>query len=309
MFIHENPNIYVFDEEPKKHTKASETYIHVKFTYPAADKEKEMDLWIPIEYRRLGIFIDPDCETKLSPHLDYVYEHLNPELLPSWKSAQKEFWDTKPRAKITRKFFDNLVPGEWVCVDCNLPTNPNFSKRIQAIKDDGYTIVTDTKRFCNDCGKKTKHHLLLPLPRGGEGSGYETWTPRLRSKIIRVLHAFDVYENRKSSYCLPDHKFPEIRWDEQTKEENPDDMTKEKIKNKFQLMNNQRNLQKRERCRECFQTGSRGTIFGIPYFYEGSDTWDPAIPKRGKEAERGCVGCPWYDIELWRKKLIEKLNK
>lgn len=304
MFIHENPNICVFDEEPKRHTKASETYIHVKFTYPAAGEE--MDLWIPIEYRRLGIFINN--ETELSSHLDYAYEHLNPELLPSWTRAQKEFWDTKPRADVTKEIFDHLKPGKWVCVNCGLPANPNFARRIQEIKDCGYTIVTDTNKFCKDCRKNTTHLLLLPLPRGGEGNGYETWSPKLRSKIIRVLHGFDVYENAYSSHCLPDHKFPEIRWDEQTKGENPDDMTDEEIKNKFQLMSNQRNQQKREMCRKCFQTGSRGTIFGIPCFYEGSDTWDPTVPPRGKEAERGCVGCPWYDIELWRKKLIEKVN-
>jgi hypothetical protein len=50
-------------------------------------------------------------------------------------------------------------------------------------------------------------------------------------------------------------------------------------------------------------------MFGIPFFYEGSTKWDSNIPKIGKEAEKGCVGCPWYDIELWRNKLIEKLNK
>lgn len=35
--------------------------------------------------------------------------------------------------------------------------------------------------------------------------------------------------------------------------------------------------------------------------------WDPNIPKRGKAAEAGCIGCPWYDIQEWRMKLQEKL--
>lgn len=87
------------------------------------------------------------------------------------------------------------------------------------------------------------------------------------------------------------------------------DMTDEEIIAKFQLLDNQRNQQKREVCRNCVQTGSRGKIFGIDYYPQGTDTWDGDIPKVGKDAERGCVGCPWYDIEAWRKAVNEKLNK
>lgn len=37
--------------------------------------------------------------------------------------------------------------------------------------------------------------------------------------------------------------------------------------------------------------------------------WDPNIPTKGKEAEAGCIGCPWYDIERWRKEVIKKLEE
>ena len=50
---------------------------------------------------------------------------------------------------------------------------------------------------------------------------------------------------------------------------------------------NQRNQQKREVCRNCFQKGIRGTIYGINYFYEGTERWDPQIPTVGKAAEKG----------------------
>ena len=93
------------------------------------------------------------------------------------------------------------------------------------------------------------------------------------------------------------------------KGENPDNMTDEEIRSKFQLLSNQRNQQKREICRNCYQTGKRGTIYGIPFFYEGTEEWDDSIPKTGKEAERGCVGCAWYDIAEWRKRLIDKLKQ
>ena len=35
---------------------------------------------------------------------------------------------------------------------------------------------------------------------------------------------------------------------------------------------------------------------------------DKGIPKRGKVAERGCIGCGWYDIEEWRNKLSKTLR-
>ena len=85
------------------------------------------------------------------------------------------------------------------------------------------------------------------------------------------------------------------------------EMTDDEIIQKFQLLDNHRNQHKREICRRCFQEGIRGTIYGIHYFYEGGENWDPSIPKVGKAAEKGCIGCPWYDIELWRKMLNKEL--
>ena len=82
---------------------------------------------------------------------------------------------------------------------------------------------------------------------GNEGNGYETWTPALRKRIIKVLGSIDVYEDTFSPHCLPDHKFSEIRWDDETKGENPDAMADEEIRQKFQLLTNQRNQQS-EKC-------------------------------------------------------------
>ena len=149
----------------------------------------------------------------------------------------------------------------------------------------------------------------MPIDRGGVGgNGYETWSPNLRKRIIKVLGSIDVYENRFNAHCLPDHKFSEIRWDENTKEENPDNMTDTEIRQKFQLLTNQRNQQKREVCRSCYQTGKRGIIFGIPFYYEGTEDWDDSIPTRGREAEAGCIGCAWYDIAEWRRQIIKKIT-
>jgi hypothetical protein len=117
-----------------------------------------------------------------------------------------------------------------------------------------------------------------------------------------------VYEDRKAGAdILPDHKFPEIRWDEHISEDN-EKITDKRIKEKFQLINNKRNEQKREACRSCYQTGKRGTIFGINYFYEEGEKWPEDVPKNGQEAEQGCVGCGWYDITKWRDALNKKAN-
>lgn len=86
-------------------------------------------------------------------------------------------------------------------------------------------------------------------------------------------------------------------------------MTEDEIRKKFQLLTNQHNQQKREVCRNCFQTGKRGSIYGISYYYKGDENWDASIPKKGKEAERGCIGCPWYDIAEWKKQLSAILER
>lgn len=301
-----NTNIAIVEQERKKHSKASEEYIHVIFKYP----EYTWDGWVPVEYRRTGVSIKADEIDKLVTHLNSVYEQMNPHNFKSWMMEQEKFWkEEKPNAKTTKAFFDSLVKGGWQCVECTLPKNPNWARRIQDLKEFGYTIATDTKRYCPNCKENKTHLLLLPIARGGiKGNGYETWSPALRKRIIKVLGSVDVYEGTFSPHCLPDHKFSEIRWDENTKTENPDTMTDEEIRSKFQLLTNQRNQQKREVCRTCFQTGKRGVIYGIPFYYKGDEHWDNAIPPKGKEAEKGCMGCPWYDIAEWKKQLLKRLQ-
>lgn len=300
-----NKNITIVENTRKKHSKASEEYIHVRFTYG----DIKWDGWVPTEYRRTGVSIK--SEDELIEYLNSVYEQMAPEKMGAWFKKQKQFWaEEKPNADTTKAFFDSLVKGGWQCVECTLPKNPNWARRIQDLKEFGYTLATDTKRYCPTCGANKTHLMLLPIDRGGvQGNGYETWSPALRKRIIRVLGGIDVYEAVYNPHCLPDHKFSEIRWDDTTKAENPDDMSDDEIRQKFQLLTNQRNQQKREVCRNCYQTGIRGTIYGIPYFYAGGPNWDESIPTKGKEAEAGCIGCPWYDIEEWRKHLLSEITK
>lgn len=295
-----NPNIKLFNGR-QYNTKASEEYVHVQFFYP--DTNFKWDGWVPVEYRRTGVSIPDSDKVGLENYLNNVYEQMHPENYPVWKKEQDKLWDAS-RSTETKNIFYTLVDGKWHCRNCDI-SNANFARRIQDLKEMGYTISTQLGYQCPVCHKARNTGLqLLPIKRVElAGNGYETWSPALRERIIRVLGGIDVYENTPNKHCLPDHKFSEIRWDDDTKAENPDTMTDAEIRNKFQLLSNQRNQQKREVCRNCYQTGQRGTIYGISYYYEGGSTWDFNIPTKGKAAEKGCIGCPWYDIERWRKEL------
>jgi hypothetical protein len=291
-------------KEVRFHSKASEKYVDVVFHYSGGIT---YCCSIPITYRRTGTEIE---DTALDEYLVKVWRDVNPQNWGDWKAEQTIFWRGKPNAATTKSFFDALSKNfDWCCVSCDLPQNPNWARRVQDLKELGYTLATNTKRHCSNCKSNSTQLILVPLKRGGI-TGYETWSPELRSKIVSLLEEFDAYEAKigRKEGLLPDHKFPEIRWDSETRRNTLEHLTDEEIKKDFQLLSNQRNQQKREVCRKCFQTGNRGTIYGIPFFYEGSEIWDSRIPKVGKKAEQGCVGCGWYDINRWRSNLAKKLK-
>lgn len=302
-----DPNIELHEEPRAKNTKASEEYVHVTLHYP--DVDQQWDGWVPVEYRRTGVSIPSEDRAGLEEYLNNIYNQMHPDRYPAWLNEQEQFWASK-RAVETKEIFDILKDGVWHCRNCEI-SNPNFARRIQDLKEMGYTIATQLHYHCPVCkNMRSTRLILLPVNRVElAGNGYETWSQELRARIIRVLGGVDVYENTPNRNCLPDHKFSEIRWDNDTKAENPASMSDQEIKDKFQLLTNQRNQQKREVCRACFQTGKRGTIFGISFFYQGGENWDVTIPAKGKVAEKGCVGCPWYDIARWRKELIKHIEK
>ena len=300
-----NPDITLFPGRTEN-TKASEEYVHVVFSYP--DVGYIWDGWVPVEYRRTGVSIPVSDTAALEEHLNSIYIQMHPSRYAAWRAEQDRYWSAT-RAVETKDIFYILADGKWHCRNCEI-TNPNFARRVQDLKENGYTIATHLNYHCPVChNDRSTRLMLLPIDRVElAGNGYETWSPALRARIIRVLGGIDAYENAQSRSCLPDHKFSEIRWDDQTKAENPASMSDQQIRDKFQLLSNQRNQQKREVCRYCYQTGQRGTIYGISFFYQGGPFWDPSIPSRGKAAELGCIGCPWYDIARWREELKARLS-
>lgn len=287
------------------HSKASEKYIDVTFKYT---NQKEWVGSIPYFYRRTGLFLE--TEREIAGLVEQAYESIKEENSKEWIAAEKKLWETEYKGKaVTKPFFDKLLNLRWNCVDTDLPANRNWARRIQDIKEMGYILATNTKRFNPKLGKNTTQILLVPLEKGAQ-TGYEVFSPTLRKRIIKVLGSYDAYEGkvRPSHSLLPDHKFPEISWDENTRTDNPDDMSDEEIRAKFQLLDNQRNLEKREACRKVFQTGKLGTIFGIEYYMNGNNEWPENIPRKGAKSEAGWKLCPWYDIEAWRKSLNQSIK-
>ena len=117
------PGITKFEKH--LHTKASEEYIRVKFEY----ENKIWEGWVPIVYRRTGLELITDEEINL--HLNKVYNEMNPINYKKWLNEQNEYWSAKPNASVTRSFYEVLKDGDWHCVNCELPNNPNWARRIQ----------------------------------------------------------------------------------------------------------------------------------------------------------------------------------
>lgn len=275
--------------------KASETYVRTTFIQ---DNGFKWDTVVPYVDRRAGLNIE--TEQELAEYLISIKPYFRKNAMEEWK--KQELKRGLIGGSVTPLFFNVLLSFKEGFE--RFPVNPNSARRIQDIKDAGYTLASVPRPN----GLKGYNRILLPLPLHTE-MGYETFTSQFKARVIRLLRERNAFEARVTAKraLIPDHKFSEVRWDDETKAENSMKMTDAEIIQKFQLLDNQRNQQKREICRRCFQEGIRGTIYGIKYFYEGDENWDPNIPKVGKAAEKGCKGCPWYDIELWREMLNEKL--
>lgn len=291
LLKHSNIKIGDFYE----HGKASECYVAVTFIQ---DDGFTWNTVVPYVNRRAGLFLE--TEEELVAYLKSIKPYFKKSAMQKWRSAEKKEWK-KSKADVTKEFFFALLTFKPVT---EFPTNDNPARRIQDIKDAGYTIAT-----IHHYHDRKSARILLPIPKSAE-IGYETFTPQFKARVIRLLNGINAYESRCTTPngLIPDHKFSEVRWDKDTKAENPMDMPDEEVVKKFQLLDNQRNQQKREVCRNCFQTGKRGVIYGIPFFYKGNANWNAAIPTIGKLAENGCIGCAWYDIERWRSELIKTLN-
>ena len=277
----------IFTYEIIENNKASEVYVKTTFVQ---DDGFRWDTYVPFVDRRAGLNIK--TEKELADYLYSLKQYFTKEAMEKWRKVEKK--RGLIGGSVTPRFFRILLSFQEEFK--KFPKNPNSARRIQDIKDAGYTIASVPRQ--DGLGY---NGILLPIPLHTE-MGYETFSQQFKARVIRLLKERNAYEARVTAKkaLIPDHKFSEVRWDDVTKAENSLEMSDEEIIKKFQLLDNQRNQQKREICRRCFQEGIRGTIYGIDFFYKGDEKWDNKIPNVGKEAEKGCEGCPWYDIEEWR---------
>lgn len=253
---------------------------------------------------------NPDDDLWL--YLDECEKQLSSDKVSVWRKEQMNM--LRGKKTVTDKLLTRLVSKGSVCSACFFSGNnynPNPQKNIQNLRDKGFVIVTHRGVQCSRCGQKKACYTLTPVLMNQKYTA-EKIPSNLKKKICEVFDYRDAYTGIKNPNIeahIPDHKFPEDRWDSNTAVTNDANMSTEEILEKFQLLNAQTNMQKKQWCSECIRTGKRGYPFGIKYYYWGSENWDTTIPQNGKGAEKGCVGCGWYDILKWRQSLNKEIEK
>lgn len=231
-----------------------------------------------------------------------------------------EFESLFPANSLQKQYFNILKDQKWHCRDCAVKqigsTQIAGGGGIQGLQRGTKSrpgIITQTQRGnCKKCGKKTtwdkwtgeftESHPASGLPK------------KLQEQIFECYDYTDSIEQRKreAHELVIDHRFPMERWGA-PEEKNPNDMTEDVIKQKFQLLkkdsSGNHNLLKSRACEHCIATGNRGYPLGIKFYYDGNEKWPKDCPKTGPEAERGCIGCGWYDFETWRSELNKLIKK
>ena len=213
-----------------------------------------------------------------------------------------------------------LRDQQWHCRECEYAhtgiTQIAGGSGIQGLqrgnkKRPGMEIESDN-RHCERCNRATRHdcwhgEFLLPIYAPSMSSSFAR-------RVVEVLGSRDVVEgtHRPLNQLTIDHKLPMLRWNQETQktQTNYAEMSDDDIRATFQLLKKSNgsvshNLLKSRACEVCLETGSRGTPFGISFFYAGDDEWEPECKKDPK----GCVGCGWYDFDLWRTRLNDTLRR
>ena len=202
------------------------------------------------------------------------------------------------------QIFTILSDSKWHCAKHELPgTQP--AKAIQIIRQHGFEIENKTV-YCEVCKDKTVHRRLVSTEPVKPSFIRQQFPSELRKRILKYYNNVEAITLREETPNLleVDHRFPQVRWS-RNESYNPE-MNDTELHAKFQLLTRQHNLWKSRYCEHCAKTGERGTFIGVNFFAQGDSMWDPKIPT---DDERGCLGCFWYDPEVWRvelNKLIEE---
>ena len=219
----------------------------------------------------------------------------------------------------TYKVFCVLKDEQWHCRECEYRhigiTQIAGGSGIQGLQRgssnrDGMEIES-ANLICKECDKTTRHdkwngQFKSPTAPKSMPKGFQ-------KRVLQILRSKDIVEGteRTASHITIDHKLPMLRWDSDMSERqtNYQNMTDDDIRESFQLLKKSNgsvshNLLKSRSCEACWKTGKRGTPFGIKFFYKGDNKWEP----KNKCDPSGCVGCGWYDFDLWRKHLNSRIR-
>lgn len=241
-------------------------------------------------------------------------------------STEEKIWDidsykktfTK-RAKLQPAIFDRLSDCEWHCRDC--AGKGIDSKQyaggggIQGLERGtksrpGLVIISQTA-VCNECNEtKACDKWTGEYKQSNAASGIPK---KLQKAILQHYNYTDCIEQRvrQAHDLIIDHRFPMERRGA-IEASNPSTMTPDEIEAKFQLLkkddSGNHNLLKSRACERCIATRKRQYPLGINFFYEGSEDWSSEYPDYGPDAEKGCIGCGWYNFATWRAALNEHLK-
>jgi len=277
----------------------SDRFIEVTFDYDTY----KWDGVLPLKGKYQGYEISVE---DLEINIEQYYNSLHPDTATEWKTeARKKFL----KAPDTIQVFDALCTGKWECRKCGpVPkVNSQPPARIRDIKKKGFFIAT-RRQVCKQCNKNAHHDILIMTDINPEILKPEFRKPisqKLSKKIVSLLKRTEcVFEKTKTqSELVIDHKFPSQRWDK-PESDNNDNMLENEIKNKFQLLDNQTNLLKSRECDRCIFENKRGVFMGIKWYYKGNEEWAGS----SFSDEKGCIGCPWYDVKKWKEELLKKIN-
>lgn len=229
-------------------------------------------------------------------------------------SIQGKIHEDKLQYKVLQLLSDN----QWHCRECEgkkiASTQYAGGGGIQGLqrgtkKREGLVIESKTDR-CEVCGKKTRWDRWTGETR--KANAATNIPPALIERILQVYGYRDAIENRQRQKheLVIDHRFPMERWG-QSEVSHDANMSEAEIRRRFQLLKKDEggnhNLLKSRACEHCIAQGKRGTPLGIKFWYQGGEDW-PIEVERGPEAEVGCTGCGWYDLQAWREALNDKLT-
>ncbi len=218
------------------------------------------------------------------------------------------------------KVFRILKDMEWHCRGCEYghvrTTQIAGGSGIQGLQRGTISrpgmVISSDDHLCIQCDKKTRQDKWEGAWHPNTtGAGMPT---AFRRRVVALLGNRDIIEQteRTPAQLTVDHKLPMIRWSPDTVADltRYADMTDGDVQANFQLLKKSNgsvshNLLKSRACERCYQSGKRGTPFGIRFFYAGSDRWEPD----NKQDAKGCVGCGWYDFDTWREGLNQTLTE